>query len=51
MKERPKRAPWKIRRRGRLSLMRSLVVRVVVERGAMTNFTAITMRRNMQMEP
>ena len=49
-KKRPtKRAPWKMRWRGRLNLMRSLAVRGVVERGTMMTLTAIMMRRKMQM--
>ena len=42
--------PWKTRRWGRLSLMRSLAVRVVVERGAMTTLMVIMMKRKRQME-
>jgi len=49
-KEMPKRVPWKMRRRGRLSLMRSLALMVVVERGAMTILIAIMTRRKPQME-
>ena len=49
-KEIPKRKHSKMRRRGRLILMRSLAVRVVVERGAMTTLMIIMMRRKMQME-
>ena len=46
----PKMTPSKMRRRGRLSLMRSLAVRVVVERGATRTLTIIMMRRKMQIE-
>jgi hypothetical protein len=35
---------------GRLSLVRSLAVRVVVERGVMTTLMIIMMRRKKQME-
>ena len=49
-KERPKSAPSKMRRWGRLSLMSSLAVRVVLERGATRTLTIIMMRRKMQME-
>jgi len=49
-KERPKKVPRKMGRRGELSLMKSLAVRVVVERGAMMTLMIIVMRRKMQME-
>ena len=50
MKEIPKRTPSKMSQRGRLRLMRSLAVRVVVERGATRTLMNIMMRRKMQME-
>ena len=49
-KETPKRLPGKMIRWGRLSVMRSLAVRVVVEREAMTTLMNMMMSRKMQTE-
>jgi len=49
-KERPKRVPSKMRRRGELSLMSLLALRLVVERGAKAVLANIMMRMKKQIE-